>query len=249
MNPTFNAAIDYFGLETASNGALKVTSSKENRSKSSASGANTYGDAARVDSWGETAAPSADYAVVGNLTSATMPDLGTVSTIEDIAAPVVLGGVTFNTSKGAPPTMSASGQMVQTGAKQLRKYKLPGFSITPRHRAQDMMGLCAIMKGDAAADDSEDYGLESVSASFPINITIAQPKGETKNYDLSGGMATCSYTMNWYASGKPTVSLTEAATALGATMSAPVDKACPEGGYVQYTWTVSFPLIGEEVAA
>ena len=67
MNPTFNAAIDYFGLETASNGALKVTSSKENRSKSSASGANTYGDAARVDSWGETAAPSADYAVVGNL--------------------------------------------------------------------------------------------------------------------------------------------------------------------------------------
>lgn len=249
MNPTFNAAIDYFNLETASNNALKVVSSKENRTKSSASGANTYGDAARVDSWGETAAPSAEYMVVGNLTDKTMSDLGTVLTVADLTGPVVLGGVTFNTSKGAPPTMSASGRMVQTGAKQLRKYKLPGFSITPRHRAQDMMGLCAIMKGDAAADDKDDYGLESVSAAFPVNITIAQPKGETKNYDISGDMATCAYTMNWYADGKPTISLTDAATALGATMSAPVDKACPEGGYIQYTWTVSFPLIGEEVAA
>lgn len=248
-NPTFNAGIDYFGLGTSSSDALKVTSSNENRSKQSASGANLYGDAAVVDSWGETAAPSAEYVVVAALTQATFPDLGTVKTVDGIGNPVVLGGVSIRTSTGAAPTVSASGQMVQTGAAQLRKYVLPAFSLTPRHRAQDFMGLCEIKKGTATADASEDYGLESVEADFPIEFTLAQPKGEVVNYDLHGGMATCSFTMNWYASTAPTVSLTSAATALGASISSPVAKSCPEGGYTQYTWTVSFPLVGEEVTS
>lgn len=248
-NPTFNAGIDYFGLGASSTDALKVTSSNENRSKQSASGANLYGDAAVVDSWGETAAPSAEYAVVKPLTQATFPDLGTVKTVDGIEKPVVLGGVTISTRSGSAPTVSASGQMVQTGAAQLRKYELPAFSLTPRHRAQDFMGLCSIKAGTADADAAEDYGLESVEAQFPIEFTLAQPKGEVVNYDLHGGMATCSYTMNWYAQAAPSVSLTAAATALGATISAPVAKSCPEGGYTQYTWTVSFPMIGEEYSS
>lgn len=248
-NATFNAGIDYFGLGTSSSGALKVTSSEENRSRQSASGANVYGDAAVVDSWGETAAPSAEYQVVSALTESTFPDLGTVHTVDGIENPVVLGGVTVSTSSGAAPTVSASGQMVQEGAAQLRKYVLPAFSLSPRHRAQDFMGLCSIKKGTADADPSEDYGLESVSAEFPIEFTLAQPKGEVANYDLHGGMASCSYTMNWYAAAAPSISLTAAATALGAAISSPVAKSCPEGGYTQYAWTVSFPLVGEEVAA
>lgn len=246
-NATFNAGIDYFGLGTSSSGALKVTGSDENRSKQSTSGANLYGDAAVVDSWGETAAPSAEYEVVAALTQATFPDLGTVHTVDGIEKPVVLGGVKISTKQGGAPTCSASGQMVQTGATQLRKYTLPSFSLTPRHRAQDFLGLCTIKKGSAAADPGEDYGLESVEADFPIEFTLAQPKGEVVNYDLHGGMATCSYTMNWYASTAPTVALTAAATTLGATISAPLAKSCPEGGYTQYTWTVSFPMKGEEV--
>ena len=70
MNPTFNSGIDYFGLESTTSNALKATSSNENRSKQSASGANSYGDAAVVDSWGETAAPSTEYLVVGAITAA-----------------------------------------------------------------------------------------------------------------------------------------------------------------------------------
>lgn len=245
-NPTFNAGIDYFGLGASSSDALKVTSSSENRSKQSTSGPNCYDDAAKVDSWGETAAPSAEYTVVKPLSQETFPDLGTVKTVDGIEKPVVLGGVTVSTRIGSAPTVSATGQMVQTGAAQLRKYKLPAFSLTPRHRAQDFIGLCVIKNGSAVADAAEDYGLESVEAQFPIEFTLAQPKGEVVNYDLHGGMATCSYTMNWYAATAPMVSRTSAATALGATISAPVAKSCPEGGYTQYTWTVSFPMVGEE---
>ena len=258
-NATFNAGIDYFGLETATSNALKVTSSNENRSKQSTSGANTYGDAAKVDSWGETAAPSAEYQIIDTLTQAGLPDLGTVIAASDshisidydgdgtaVAVPVVLGGFSISTQNGSAPTATASGQTVQSGATQLRAYELPAFSVSPRHRAQDFLGLCTIKIGTSAADDTEDYGLESVSAEFPIEFTLAQPKGELKNYDLHGGMATCSFTMNWYASTAPTVALSTVATTLGATMSEPVAKSDPEGGYTQYTWTVSFPMIGEE---
>lgn len=247
-NATFNAGIDYFGLEAGSSNKIKVKGSSENRAKQSTSGANSYGDAVVVDSWGETAAPSAEYDIVDTITQAVFPDLGSVNTPTGMN-PVVLGTVTISTQSGATPTVSASGQMVQSGATQLREYTLPTMSVSPRHRAQDFMGLCTFKIGQDDADETEDYGLESVSATFPIEITLAQPKGDLKTYDLHGGMATCQYTMNWYAATAPTIALSSAGTALGATISDPVSKSCPEGGYTQYTWTVAFPMVGSEHSA
>jgi hypothetical protein len=247
-NATFNAGIDYFGLETATTNALKVKSSAENRSKQSSSGANSYGDITVVDSFGDTAAPSAEYEVIAALASASFPVLGTCATVASLANPVVLGTVTINTSNGAAPTVSASGSMVQSGAATLREYTLPTFSLTARHRAQDFLAAVDIKIGDSPASDVTDYGLASVSATFPIEITLAQPKGVVANYDLHGGTATASYTMNWYASTAPTIVLTAAAAAAGYTISSPVTKACPENGYTQYTWTVSLPMTGEEAS-
>ena len=99
-----------------------------------------------------------------------------------------------------------------------------------------------------------------MNAQFPIEFTLAQPKGVLKAYDLHGGMATVDFTMNWYASGEPTIAIASTVTlrtssantsntsTVNTTVSNPVAKACPEGGYTQYTWQVSFPLIGYEVA-
>lgn len=244
---TLNAHVDYFGLEASSNNALKIVDSAENKSKTSVSGTNLYGDITVVDAFGETAAPSANYELIDNLTDGTMPEMGKVISVESLGKPVVLGGITINTATGSAPTFSASGQMVQTGAAQLRKYKLPAFSLTPRHRAQDFLGLCTIKNGTTEASDVEDYGLSSVNASFPIEITTAAPQGEVAAYDIHGGMATCDFTMNWYAENPPTVELTAAATALGAAISSPVTKTTPRDGYTEYTWQVSFPMTGEEV--
>ena len=248
---TYNAAIDYFGLQTATSAALKLKSSTENRSIQSTSGANTYGDAAVVDTYGETAAPSAEYDVVADVahtTAAPLVTLGTVSTVQGVENPVVLGSLSISTQTGSAPSVSASGQMVQTGATQLRAYKLPAFALSPRHRAQDFLGLCTIKKGNTAASDVEDYGYSSVSANFPIQITLAQPQGVTMNYDLHGDMATVDFTMNWYAATAPTIELSNAATALGATMASKGSRSDPDNGYTQYTWQVSFPLTGEEVS-
>ena len=256
MNPTFNSGIDYFGLESTTSNALKATSSNENRSKQSASGANSYGDAAVVDSWGETAAPSTEYLVVGAITAASFTLGGVTAAGNGMANPVVTGSITINTQNGSAPTISVNGQMVQSGAAPLRTYTLPPVSLSPRHRAQDFLALCTIKKGENAASPITDYGLESVSANFPIEFTLAQPKGTLVNYDLHGGMATCDFTMNWYDETPPTIVLAsslELTSPSGATikptMSNPVGKSCPEGGYTQYTWQVSFPLIGIEYVA
>jgi len=272
-NATFNAAIDYFNMESATTNALKVTSSNENRSKQSTSGPNTYGDAAAVDSWGETAAPSSDYLVVGAIAhtlAAPKITLGGLIaagssniSIGGTAAPVVVGSLSINTQTGSAPTVSINGQAVQTGASALRTYTVPAFTLSPRHRAQDFLSLCTIKKGSGTltvADAGVDYGLETCNAQFPIEFTLGQPKGELKSYDLHGGMATVDFTMNWYASGEPTIVTASTVTlrtssanssntsTVNTTMSNPVAKACPEGGYTQYTWQVSFPLIGYEAA-
>ena len=260
-NATFNAGIDYFGLEEATSNALKVKSSAENRSKQSASGANSYGDIKVVDSWGETAAPTAEYQVVSECTSASFADIGgtIIEAGNGFDKPLCFGGISVSTSNGTAPTMSANGQLVHVGATRLRKYSPVGFRVLPRHRAQDFVGTwsgetftpcMSIKKGSVAASDIDDYGLESVSGDImPIEFTLAQPKGETVNYDLHGGTATISYTMNWYASTAPTIELSADADAAGFTMSAPVGKSDPEGGYTQYTWSVSVPMVGSEYSA
>lgn len=271
-NATFNAASDYFAMESGTSNAVKVVSSNENRSKQSTSGPNSYDDAAVVDSWGETAAPSSDYEVVAQLAhTAASPKitLGALIAaasskikIDDTAVPVVVGGLSIQTQVGSAPKITVNGQAVQTGATALRNYKVPAFTLSPRHRAQDFLSLCTIKKNTtgatyAAADDKTDYGLESCNANFPIEFTLAQPKGETKNYDLHGAMATVDFTMNWYASGAPKVEVASTVTiglsgstttTVSTTVTNPVAKADPENGYTQYTWQVSFPLIGFEVS-
>ena len=252
-NATHNAAIDYFALEEATDTAFKLKSSAENRSIQTATGQNTYGDTIAVDEYGESAAPSAEYDVVKAIThnpaaaGTTLITLGTVSTPTGFSKPVVLGSLSISTQTGSAPSVSVSGQEVQTGATQLRAYKLPAFTLSPRHRAQDFLGLCAFKKGAATADPDEDYGLSSVNASFPIEFTLAQPQGVTHNYDLHGGTATVDYTMNWYSATAPTIELTNAATALGAASTVVKSRSDPDNGYTQYTWQVSFPLVGEEV--
>ena len=267
-NPTFNAAIDYFGLMSGTSNAVKVTGSKENRSIQSTSGPNLYGDAAVVDSWGETAAPSSDYQIVADLANTLAAPKFTLGTliaagsssisIGGSAVPVALGSVTIGTQMGQAPTLSASGQALHTGAAALRCYKLPAFTLTPRHRAQDFLSLCTIKKGSAAASPDTDYGLESVNATFPIEFTLAQPKGTLVNYDLHGGTVTVDYNMNWYASTAPTIVLAStvtlglsgsSTTTVAPAMSNPMAAEAPEGGYTQYTWQVSFPLIGYEAPA
>lgn len=113
MSVTYNQGKDYFGLESTTDNAVKVKSSAENRSMQTSTGPNSYGDIVAVDAYGDTAAPTAEYEVIDDITSATLSAAGgDLITVDGMTGPIVFGSLSFNTSNGSAPTMTCSGQMV-----------------------------------------------------------------------------------------------------------------------------------------
>ena len=268
---TLRAHTDYFGLETAiGNTKIKCVGSAENPTIQTASGQNTFGDTVVVDAYGKTAAPSAEYEVIGAISgqAITLGTLVSTNTVLGTAnLPVCLGSLSIATQTGSAPKITASGQALFTGASALRTYKLPGITLSPRHRAQGIFAnpLYTIKyNGSTAAQPAFDYGLSSANATFPIEITTALPNGTMLGYDLHGGTVTVDYAFNWYRTDyPPEVAINTAAYAgnvipieIGTntyfnaplTITNPVGRSDPEGGYTQYTFQISFPLIGAEVA-
>lgn len=268
---TLRQKIDYFGLETAI-GATKVkcVSSAENPTIQTVNGPNTPGDPIVLDAFGKTATPSADYEVIGAISSQVIT-LGTVistNTVLGVAnLPVCLGGLSISTQTGSAPKITANGQALFSGATQLRAYKLPAFSLTARHRAQDIFATPLVTikyNGSQTASPLFDYGLSAVNANFPIEFTTAMPNGTMLGYDLHGGVATLDYTLNWYRTDyEPEIAINTTGYAGGViqigigtdeyfnsplVITAPEARTDPDGGYTQYTFQVSFPLVGAEAA-
>jgi hypothetical protein len=250
---SYNQAIDYFGLESASSDKLKVVASNENRSAQTAAGANTYGDSVVVDMYGNTSQPTSEYQVVGTVQSGYFASVkpGTVLAAGNgISNKYGVGSITVSTGTGSVPRVTVQGQELAADSATLRTYSLPTFSLPPRHRAQDFLGLCTIKRTvNDEADMGVDYGLESVTATFPVEFTLTQVKGGTEFYDVHGGTCTCSFTMNWYANNNaPGITLSDSAPS-GAKLTSPRTRSDPENGYTQYTWTVSWPFVGAEAAS
>lgn len=237
-SPTFNAGADLFGI--AVENVVEVTAENENKSAQSAEGTNTYGDVINVDQYGETSTPSCDYKVVGEWTTF-------AKNIGAVTDGIVFSGISINTSSTSAPTVTANGTKVQSGAVQLRKYVLPSFTVTPRHRAQDIFGILSVKVGASEADDATDYGLSSANYSANGTVTLGDPKGVVKSYDIHGAALEASFTVDWYASTAPTIDLNATAKSAGWIISSPVTRSCPENGYTQYTFSARRNLIGEEI--
>lgn len=269
---TMRQQIDYFGLVTAVGATkLKCVASAENPSQQGNSGPNSVGDTIVVDAYGFTAAPSSDYEVIGDISSQAVT-LGTVTSTNTVLGtanlPVCLGSLSISTQNGSAPTISATGQALFTGATQLRAYKLPAFSLTARHRAQeiftDPLVTIKYNAGASTASPLFDYGLQSVNAQFPVEFSTAMPAGVMLGYDLHGGSVTVDYSLNWYRTDyQPEIALNTTAYAGGKIniqigtneyFAAPMTLTVQPGrtnardGYTAYTFQVSFPLVGAEAA-
>lgn len=264
--------IDYFALVTAIGATkLKCVASAENPSNQTASGQNSVGDTVVVDSYALTAAPSAEYEVIGAISGQAIT-LGTVDSSNTVIGtanlPVALGSFSISTQNGSAPTISASGQALFTGATQLRAYKLPAISLTARHRAQDIFTnpLVTIKynSGATVASPLFDYGLSQVNANFPVEFTTAMPGGTMLGYDLHGGTVTVDYTLNWYRTDhQPEIAINTASYpnakiniqigtdeyfASPMTLTVHPGRTNARESYTQYTFQVSFPLVGAEAA-
>ena len=274
---TLNAKKDYFRfVSTIGNTKIKCTGSAENRSTQQTSGPNTFGDPVVLDVFAETASPSAEYEVIGALSGQAIT-LGTIIAadaqdtphikIGGVAVPVCLGSLSISTQTGSAPKISLSGLALYAGAAQLRSYSIPAITLSPRHRAQDIFAnpLWTIKYNSSSpALPTFDYGLSGVNANFPIEFTQAMPGGTLLGYDLHGGVATVDCTFNWYRTDyPPEVAINTAAFAgsiipisvgADASFSSPLAMTTPpngsdaDGQYTQYSFQISFPLVGVEVS-
>lgn len=194
MNAGFSAATSYWGSITG----LTPKSSQDGATSSLAEAPNSNGDTAYFDVYGEVIAPSTEYAVTGEVDLSNIV-LGSVHTVGD--KKVRLVSVTINTAAGQVPTVTISGEQVESTATAGTTYALTG-TLTPRCKAQDVFGALAentayTQINSTASIDSHiaTVGGDPVASCYchgkiEVNATLTDGAG-TQNIEAaqSGGFA------------------------------------------------------------
>lgn len=221
--------VDYFGLASA---GVEVASTTENRSQGSVSAAGPDGFTVALDTFGdETIAPSCEYVVTS---SVTLPEikLGKVTTID--SKQIALGSVTITTRAGESPTISASGQQVESGATAHCTATLDGVSLSGLFHAQNF-GLFTVAGGQLSDSTLTAEG----------TIGTAAIDGVIKASDLVGGKLTVSGTVigvdDKGAISKPTLTIVKD----GGIISQPLTESNPNGDYPTYTFTCEWKLAAD----
>lgn len=225
-NAGFNAATDIFSLGTS----WGVRSSNENKSGSTAECPNSLGDITHRDQYADRIAPSAEYVLKADVTS--LPALGTVVTVGSIK--VAIKTISVRTTRGAAPAATVSGMQVSDNATTKRTYSCGTIALSARHRAQDILGILGA---------STPTTLTDATFTFDCDISLADPKGNIENFDVSNGRVTAQYTHtvgDSTAVSEPTVSGTTKV------VSAPLSKDSPENDYTTTTYSVTDSLTGAE---
>jgi len=227
-NAGFNAATDIFSMGAD----WGVRSSNENKSGSTAECPNSLGDITHRDSYAERIAPSAEYALEADVDE--LPDLGTVVTISE--KKVAINSIVVRTVRGTAVAATVSGVQVSDGATTKRTYSCGTLAISARHKAQDILGWLG---------QNTPSTLTEATFTFSCDITLADPKGNIANFDVSNGKVVAAYT---HTVGDGTAITAPAATGTSKVVSAPVTKDSPENDYTTTTYSITDSLTGEEAA-
>lgn len=228
-NAGFNAATDIFSLGVK----WGVKSNAMNASGSTAECPNSDGDITHRDQYANRIAPSAEYTLVGDVTS--LPNLGTVVTIDN--KKVMLTQIVVRTAKGAAPTATVSGVEVESSAATRRKYACGTIALSARHKAQDILGLLG---------QNTPTTLTEATFTFSIDPTLADPKGTITASDCCNGKVVAQYV---HVSGDGTAVSAPSVTGNVKVVSEPVSKTSPENDYVTTTYALTDSLTGSETAA
>lgn len=184
-NNGFSAPVNYWG---SISGLTPKTSSSGTKS-SLAEAPNDYGDSFALDEFGKTLSPSVTYVVTGNITtSSTLISLGDVISWTDGSNTVhklMPTKVDINTQAGSPPTVTISGEEVESGATPKRLYPVK-VNLSPRSKSQDVAG----------AFDSSTASLSkftSINTSFSVDAHIQTVGGAPVVSDASHGRVEVSF--------------------------------------------------------
>ena len=113
-NNGFSAPVNYWGAIAG----LTPKASSDGKTSQLSEAPNEYGDTAAHDEYGETLAPSVEYAVTGNvdLSNIVLGKIFTYPASGNNQKKIMLTTAAFNMQAGSPPTVTLSGVEVQSGA-------------------------------------------------------------------------------------------------------------------------------------
>jgi hypothetical protein len=228
-NNGFSAPVNYWG----SIDGLTPKSSSDGKTSSVAEAPNEYGDTAAHDVYGETLAPSTEYAATDEVDLSDI-ELGSIHTLGEgtSAKKLMLTQVQINTQANTPPTVTISGVEVESGATAKRTYALAG-TLTPRSKAQDVCGAFT-----ASANFTQ------INTTASVDPHVQTVGGVPVASDASHGRIEVQATMT-----DPTGNgAITAASAGGFTVTASPAETDPDANYITRAATATKYLTGTEAA-
>ena len=228
-NNGFSAPVNYWG----SIDGLTPKSSSDGKTSGVAEAPDEYGDTAAHDVYGETLAPSTEYAVTDEVDLSDI-ELGSIHTLGEGtgAKKLMLTQVQINTQAGNPPTVTISGVEVEGDATAKRTYALAG-TLTPRSKAQDVCGAFT-----ASANFTQ------INTNAAVDPHVQTVGGVPVASDASHGRIEVQATMT-----DPTGNgAITAASAGGFTVTAAPAETDPDANYVTRAATATKYLTGTEAA-
>lgn len=161
-------------------------------------------------------------------------DLGAVFTYETTKIACLLG-INIQTSAGAAPKVTLSGEQLQAGATVTSTIAVGAITLSPRHKAQILAGAFTLA--------GTGCHLTDCSLDVKANLTRATKDGVTLAHDVSGATITVSGTVVQTGATAPTI-----AAVSGWTLNTPAAQANPDAGYTTWTFECTKDLTSAEPA-
>lgn len=229
----FKTKSDYFGLGAVS--GLELTSTSENKSKSTAEAKGENGFVVAVEPYGETSAPSCDLVVTNAGVTLSGIVLGSITTIGD--GKFCLSSITVNTAAGAAPTISASGQKVESNATANCTCTIPSIAVSGLHHAQNFGAFT--LTGNGAH-------ITSSNLSVGGTISTATKDGDVIAHDLTDSRMTVTATIQVSDSTYPVPTV---APTSGWVVTSPLTETNPDADFPSYSVTLQKILTADTAQA
>ena len=229
----FQAKNDYCGLTaiTALSSALTIRDDAENATKETYQAQGQDGSFLAIEAYGDDAAPTNSYGIkAGGFTlSAGDVSLNAITTINN--KNYALESINITTAAGAAPTMSATAQLVESGAADATQclYEVPALTVTSKQHAQILFSSFTLTGSGCS--------LTECSATIGGTVNKDKVAGVIIASDINSGLVTVTGTILQTGSTAPTVT-----PATGWVLTKPPTCTNPETAYKNYTFELQLPL-------
>lgn len=222
---SFKAKTDPYSI--ADGTSLVVTNYTGGETASNVEAVGADGSVVAHEVFGETSAPSCDIALKTDITkTAGAWKLGAVT---GTTKKYALGQIVINTSAGAAPTISVSGQEVEANATTSCAYSIPAFALSKKHHAQILF----------SAFELSGTGCHLTVANYTAtgDINKVTKDGVCIAFDIVQGKIEAQVTIKQCGSTAPTLT-----AGTGWSITTPLAESNPDADYPTFTATLTLYL-------